>query len=91
MGWEHSWRLQRLRIGFGFLPLSQKFLCTIRLSLFRRQPYLVYWMPEGAERGQGGDGCGSPSRFPPAPASSPASLLGYELLDVITQVGPKVC
>lgn len=66
MGWEHSWRLQRLRIGFGFLPLSQKFLCTIRLSLFRRQPYLVYWMPEGAESGQGGDGCGSPSRLPPS-------------------------
>lgn len=50
-GWEHSWRLQRRRIGFGFLPLSQKFLCTIRLSLFRRQPYLVYWMPGGAEHG----------------------------------------
>lgn len=49
-GWEHSWRLQRRRIGFGFLPLSQKFLCTIRLSLFLRQPYLVYWMPGGGCR-----------------------------------------
>jgi len=45
VGWEHSCRLHRRRMGLGFLPLSHRFLCTMRLSLLRRQPYLVYWMP----------------------------------------------
>lgn len=49
VGWLHSCTLQRLRMGLGFLLVSQKFRCTKRLSLFLLHPYLVYCMPEGLE------------------------------------------
>lgn len=88
-GWEHSWRLQRRRIGFGFLPLSQKFLCTIRLSLFRRQPYLVYWMPGRGRAWAVRQWVQGSHRLPAQPP--PASPLGRVLSDVTAQVGPKRC
>lgn len=44
-GGLHSWMLQRLRMGFGFLLISQKLRCTRRLSLFLLHPYLVYCTP----------------------------------------------
>lgn len=88
-GWEHSWRLQRRRIGFGFLPLSQKFLCTIRLSLFRRQPYLVYWMPGRGRAWAVRQWVRGSHRLPAQ--SPPASPLGRVLSDVTAQVGPKRC
>lgn len=44
-GGLHSWTLQRLRMGLGFLLISQKLRCTRRLSLFLLHPYLVYCTP----------------------------------------------
>lgn len=45
MGWMHSCMLQRLRMGLGFLLVSQKVRWTNRLSLFLLHPYFVYCTP----------------------------------------------
>lgn len=47
LGWLHSCTLQRLRMGLGFLLVSQKLRCTKWLSLFLLHPYLVYCIPVG--------------------------------------------
>lgn len=52
-GGLHSWTLQRLRMGFGFLLISQKLRCTRRLSLFLLHPYLVYCTPRMGHMRQG--------------------------------------
>lgn len=49
-GWLHSCTLQRLRMGLGFLLVSQKFRWTKRPSLFLLHPYFVYCIPKTDRR-----------------------------------------